>query len=111
MTWPIDSAMKKLDRGTASARLKLSGEYQLSSNRLWTSSGMMPVYATRHVALATAAILARSVVRARLMTTLWSLGLTTAEPLAPPCSLDGRELRTGPLGVDDELEWIHLLVT
>jgi hypothetical protein len=31
MTAPVDPAMKKLDRGAASARLKLSGEYQLSS--------------------------------------------------------------------------------
>src|SRR5262249_10067457 len=26
------------------------------------------------------------------------------------CLLDGWELRTGPFGVDDELEWTHLLV-
>jgi hypothetical protein len=42
MTSPLDSATKKLDPCAASARLKLSNEYQLSSNRRWTSSGMMP---------------------------------------------------------------------
>jgi hypothetical protein len=42
MTSPLDSATKKLAPCAASARLKLSSEYQLSSNRRWTSSGMMP---------------------------------------------------------------------
>jgi hypothetical protein len=42
MMRPLHSGTKNVDPGAASARLKPPGEYQLSSNRRWTSSGMMP---------------------------------------------------------------------